>query len=95
MYKDNNSLGKLVILLLTNKKDSKEEVMDYFNCSEYQADCTCKLPDENSGLFIPQKQKQKGCCICQEKVKRFVEFVFSIGLLHDVGSLLYTVFSTF
>ena len=40
---------------------------------------------ENSSLSIPQKQKQKRCCVSQEKVERFLEFLFSSGLLQDAA----------
>ena len=54
MYKDSDSLGKLVILLLVNhKKYSKEEIMDYFSCSKCQVDRACKLQAENSDLSFP------------------------------------------
>ena len=59
--------------------------MDYFSCSRYQVDRVRKLQTENSGLSVPQKQKQKRCCVSQEKVEHFLEFLFSRGLLQDVA----------
>ena len=75
MYKDSDSLGKLVILLLVNHKRYNKEEIDH----------ACKLEAENSGFSFRKSKKQKTHCDSQEKIEHFLEFLFSSGLLEDVA----------
>ena len=85
MYKDSDSLGKHVILSLINhSKYSKEQIMNFFQCSRWQVDQARKLQAQ-SCFTVPHKQKITRSRVPQEKIEHFMEFLLSSGLLQDVA----------
>ena len=57
--------------------------MEIFDCTKHQIDQAGKM--QNSGLSIPKKEKIIRDRMPQEKIQRFLEFLFSCGLLQDVA----------
>ena len=85
MYKDNGSLGKHVILSLTNhSKYSKEQVMNCFQCSKRQVDQARKL-EAQSRFTVPHEHKITRLRVPQEKTEHFLEFLLLSALLQDVA----------
>ena len=77
MYKDSDSLGKHVILsLINNPKYSKEQIMNFFQCSRWQVDQARKL-QARSCFIVPHKQKNMRSRVPQEEIKHFLKFQLS------------------
>ena len=77
MYKDSDSLGKHVILsLINNPKYSKEQIMNFFQCSRWQVDQARKL-QARSCFIVPHKQKIMRSRVPQEEIKHFLKFQLS------------------
>ena len=61
MYKDSDSLGKLVILLLVNHKRYNKEEIDH----------ACKLEAENSGFSFRKSKNKRHIVILKKKLNIF------------------------
>ena len=81
LYKQNDSVGKLVIFsLLDHKKYSKQFIMDNFDCSRYAVDVARKWNASNIGLMIPQKHTFARSRLDLQKCEHFLDFIIVLSL---------------
>ena len=86
MYKQSDSIGKLVIISMLNHSQlSKQFIMKVFYCSKYRVDLARKFHASSEGLVIPKKNHLNRSRLDLNKCEHFLDFIFNSGLLQDVA----------
>nr|XP_047142852.1 uncharacterized protein LOC124817101 [Hydra vulgaris] len=86
VYKQSDSMGKLVILsLLDHTKYTKKFIMNTFECTKHRIETARKWHASHKGLAFPEKKVFVRSSLDQKKCEHFLDFIFTSGILHDVA----------
>nr|XP_047137534.1 uncharacterized protein LOC100207340 [Hydra vulgaris] len=86
VYKQSDSMGKLVILsLLDHTKYTKKFIMNTFECTKHRIETARKWHASHKGLAFPEKKVFVRSSLDQTKCEHFLDFIFTSGILHDVA----------
>ncbi|XP_065681689.1 uncharacterized protein LOC136095279 [Hydra vulgaris] len=86
VYKQSDSMGKLVILsLIDHTKYTKKFIMNTFECTKHRIETARKWHASHKGLAFPEKKVFVRSNLDQTKCEHFLDFIFTNGILHDVA----------
>ncbi|XP_065677378.1 uncharacterized protein LOC136092761 [Hydra vulgaris] len=86
VYKQSDSMGKLVILsLLDHTKYTKKFIMNTFECTKHRIEIARKWHASHKGLAFPEKKVFVRSSLDQIKCEHFLDFILTSGNLHDVA----------